>query len=104
MQRHCFDILFIIISEAARIIEAPPNREIKGSLGTSLNITCAARGNPVPDVIWTKSSSGEILKRGKGMARLEFDELLEKNLGNYTCNATNYKTTLMKFSISSKLF
>jgi hypothetical protein len=95
---------FDYISAQPKILENE-NREITIALGRTINKTCSATGNPLPDVVWTrtKDPNREILKRGKGRALLVVKDVQEKDLGNYTCNATNsIKSDIAVFTIKGK--
>ena len=57
----------------------------------------ALTGNPLPDVVWTRTDdpNREVLRSGKGKAVLVMKKVQEKDLGNYTCNATNIVTSVV---------
>ncbi|KXJ12972.1 Hemicentin-1 [Exaiptasia diaphana] len=92
---------YFIDADAPATITEPLRNKQKVSLGYPLEITCIASGNPVPTVVWTRTGQTDNLFSGRGKATLQFNEVLEENLGNYTCNATNYKSDLLHYCIDA---
>lgn len=63
--------------------------------GESLTLTTHVKGDPDPQIIWTKNgktlSSSEVvdLKYKNGIARLHINEVYPEDEGEYICKATN---------------
>lgn len=58
-------------------------------IGDTLNKTCRADGNPLPNVTWVKNSTGEIFGTKKGSLQL-IKTLGEDDFGSYKCIARNW--------------
>ena len=58
-------------------------------IGATLNVTCRADGNPLPNVTWQKNSTGEMFKTKRGSQQLIMS-LGEDDFGIYTCVARNH--------------
>lgn len=58
-------------------------------IGATLNLTCRADGNPLPNVTWLKNSTGEVSETKQGSQQL-IKSLAEDDFGIYTCIARNH--------------
>ena len=62
-------------------------------IGQTVKLTCEADGSPTPTLSW-KSPSGSVIKQEKEL-KTTVDVLMkiDKDFGNYTCEATNVVNT-----------
>ena len=58
-------------------------------IGATLNVTCRADGNPLPNVTWLKNSTGKMFDSKQGSQQL-IVPLGEDDFGIYTCIAQNH--------------
>lgn len=81
--------------------------------GESLTLTCSVRGDPDPQIVWSKNgkslSSSEILdlKYKNGTATLTINEIFPEDEGVYVCTATNSigsVDTTCKLTVIRKLY
>ncbi|XP_034301030.2 neural cell adhesion molecule 1 isoform X4 [Magallana gigas] len=57
-------------------------------IGSSLQLTCEAHGNPYPNITW-KRENGEELSTGVFQSRLNLTDIQRHDRGNYICEADN---------------
>ena len=58
-------------------------------IGQTVKLTCAADGSPTPTLSW-KNPSGRVIKRTtEWKTTVEVFMKINKDFGNYTCEATN---------------
>ncbi|KXJ28420.1 fibroblast growth factor receptor 4 [Exaiptasia diaphana] len=88
------------VETRARLLVDPKNQNIITDLGKSINITCKATGRPQPIVFLSKTNSLKALKYGKGTVTLSIQAVTRKDMGNYSCNATNFYSDLKFFALS----
>ena len=65
--------------------------------GDQLSICCPVSGYPPPVVTW--KTNGAQLQQGEGIL-YTISSVEDKDLGNYTCTATNFKTTIGPLAIN----
>ena len=59
-------------------------------IGDTLNVTCKAKGNPPPNVSWTKNSTGMIVATSQTNSKqLVIKSMKEEDFGVYSCIASN---------------
>ena len=76
----------------APVINEPKKGYIPSPLdiGETLNETCTAKGNPTPNVTWTKNSTGEIVASSQSNSQwLVIMSMKEDDFGVYYCTASN---------------
>ena len=66
-------------------------------IGDPLTISCVAKGNPAPNVIWLHNNTGKAVSPTSTNAQqLIINSIEEKDLGFYTCIASNkWKHTMV---------
>lgn len=85
--------VFLCICTAAPELlhKLPETKTVK--LKDSLNLTCAATGNPQASVEWRRFSDGKerLVSRGMGVkgTKLYINSVAENNFGRYLCVASN---------------
>lgn len=65
--------------------------------GDELSICCPVSGYPPPVVTW--KTNGTQLQNGED-TKYTITSVEDKDFGNYTCTATNFKTTIGPLAIS----
>ena len=73
-----------------------PRRDYNVALGEQLTICCPVSGYPPPIVTWKKN--GIQLQRGEN-TDFTITAVQAEHFGNYTCTATDGKTTFGPFNI-----
>lgn len=59
-------------------------------IGDTLNLTCLADGNPLPNVTWLKNSTGEMFETRQGSQQLIRSLEEDDDFGIYKCIARNH--------------
>jgi len=70
-------------------------------IGETLNETCIAKGNPTPNVTWTKNKTGEIVASSPSNSkRVVITSMKEDDFGVYYCTASNkLKSTMVSIQV-----
>ena len=59
-------------------------------IGDPLNISCVAKGNPAPNVIWLNNNTGNaVSSTSTNSQRLIINSIEDKDFGFYTCIASS---------------
>ncbi|XP_022107057.1 protein sidekick-1-like [Acanthaster planci] len=81
----------LTVRVAASIVVPPENKEV--ILGEDLTLTCEARGDPTPSIIWKKDaaviSAGGRRTVGNSGQLLHIGSLIGLDQGTYTCEVSN---------------
>ena len=75
-------------------------------IGDPLNISCVAKGNPAPNVMWLKNSTGETVSpTSTNSQRLIIKSMEDKDFGLYSCIASNkFNSTMASVTITKSTF
>ena len=75
----------ILVPAIARILQVGPHLTVKE--GTSLSLSCAGSGAPLPHIRWVRA--GSVLARGEGEATVVIDYVTRHLIGEIACEASN---------------
>ena len=78
-------VVNILVPAVARILQVGPHLTVKE--GTSLSLSCAGSGAPLPHIRWVRA--GTVLAKGEGEATLIIEYVTRHQMGEIVCEASN---------------